>query len=222
MNHLCFSGEPACSGCNPCQACAKIVHERVLPGAAVAAGLDGSLLALVHVFAQSLHRVGIDPANLAQAHAGVPLSAVFGTAEAQAEAFVAGYQGAWGLLIRNMLADPTLGGRANTRLVSTPIAAAVDVSPPQATAPVPTVEAPRTPPPPSVDVPQAAPPPVMPIGPGAQPIENPTTAAYEAYVAQKNAPLPAPPPMTAPMDAEDIAAAALPAPESVNGIAVES
>ncbi len=194
MNHLCFSGEPACSGCNPCRACAEIVHERVLPGAAVAAGLDGSLLALVHVFAQALHRVGMDPANLAEAHAGVPLSAVFASAEAQAEAFVAGYQGAWGLLIRNMLADPTLGGRANTQLVST----VLQVSPVEPVAPV--IAA------------VVAPPPVA----SPQPI---TTAGYEAFV--QKAPPPAPSPMTVPMDAEDIAAAALPAAESSNGIAVE-
>jgi hypothetical protein len=162
--------------------------------------------------------VGIDPANLAQAHAGVPLSAVFPTAEAQAEAFVAGYQGAWGLLIRNMLADSTLGGRANTRLVTTPIALPVDVSPPQVTAveaAVPVVS------PPVAMVAQAPAQAEVPlVAPHAQPIVQATTEAYEAYVAQKNAPPPAPPPMTAPMDAEDIAAAALPV-EGANGVPAE-
>ena len=82
MQHLCFSGSPACSGVNPCVSCAEVTGERVLPAATIAGGLNGSLLALVHLFAQTLYQVeqryrcGVNPANLALSKLGIPLSTV--------------------------------------------------------------------------------------------------------------------------------------------------
>lgn len=40
--HACFSGSLACSGCNPCKACLKIIETQVIPRAMVWAGLNQS------------------------------------------------------------------------------------------------------------------------------------------------------------------------------------
>lgn len=41
-HHVCFSGSLACSGCNPCEACAVHVRRCVLPVAMIAAGFNQS------------------------------------------------------------------------------------------------------------------------------------------------------------------------------------
>ena len=123
MQHLCFSGSPACSGVNPCVSCAEVTGERVLPAGTIARGLNGSLLALVHLFAQTLYQVeqryrcGVDPANLALSKLGIPLSTVPASPEDQARAFHAAYREAWGRLVQGLSSDPGLA----SRVVRTPV-----------------------------------------------------------------------------------------------------
>ena len=40
--HICLSGNPACSGINPCDACHQVYTARILPKAMVAGGFNGS------------------------------------------------------------------------------------------------------------------------------------------------------------------------------------
>ena len=219
VHHLCFSGSPACSGCNPCVACADMVNERVLPAATIAAGLHGSLLALVHLFAQQLYRMGVDPANLALSQTGVPLSTVFAKPEDQIRAFLAGYREAWGRLIQSMTQDPTV----SARVIRTEVGSSADVMTEEAiqemlrgrgyAGPSPqTAEA--SPPPPVAASPAS---PASPSSPTVEPAPKPavpvSTASYEAFVKKAKESQPS---NTEPMDAEDVAAAAL-AVDTANG-----
>ena len=43
MIRMCLSGDPACTGIAPCDACEKALYERVLPRAMVAGGFNGSV-----------------------------------------------------------------------------------------------------------------------------------------------------------------------------------
>ena len=218
VHHLCFSGSPACSGCNPCVACADMVNERVLPAATIAAGLHGSLLALVHLFAQQLYRMGVDPANLALSQTGVPLSTVFAKPEDQIRAFLAGYREAWGRLIQAMTQDPTV----SVRVIRTEVGSSGDVMTEEAikemlrgrgyagqtpyTAET-GVEPPAAPPaPPAPPAPQT-------VEPAPKPVVPASTASYEAFVKKAKESQPS---NTEPMDAEDVAAAAL-AVDTANG-----
>lgn len=219
-HHLCFSGSPACSGINPCVACAEVQAERVLPAATSAAGLNGSLLALVHLFAQALHqieqryRIGVDPANLALSRVGVPLSTVFATPEDQVRAFHSAYREAWGRVVQSLGADP--------RVVRTPIGAppqqgvASPVSEPDARS---AVREAATVPAPAEESP-AAPVPAPDLGATTREVVD--TAAYEAFTsglsARKRGASAVGAAATAPaIGADDIAAAGIPSATLPNG-----
>ncbi len=227
MEHLCFSGSPACSGCNPCVACAEVQAERVLPAATVAAGLNGSLLALVHVFAQTLHqieqryRIGVDPTNLALSRVGVPLSTVFATPQDQVQAFYAAYREAWGRLVQGLTTDPALAARiVRTSVGGGPAAGNGPLQPMTPEEVLTTLRGGEIK---EQAAPAASPSPAAPSAPVAPPLAPaapPSSASYEAFV-QSRAEKTATPATGAPLEADDIAAAGAPAEPSalVNGAA---
>lgn len=114
--HLCFS-RPAkrwCSGVNPCPECMKHKKACVLEVALAAAGLDGAILADLHLFAAELARRGVDPLRLPGSHGSITL---FLTVEAQLQAFQDGYNAGWRRLqdamrgpLREMLSQTDLNG----------------------------------------------------------------------------------------------------------------
>lgn len=64
----CFSGDLACSGCNPCDGCAEMLRRRVNATALVASGLGGVLLVALQELANQLAMRGVDPAQWAPPH----------------------------------------------------------------------------------------------------------------------------------------------------------
>ncbi len=48
--HICLSGNPACSGVNPCEACHKVYVSTILPKAMVAGGFNGDRAQAVAFF----------------------------------------------------------------------------------------------------------------------------------------------------------------------------
>lgn len=58
--HICLSGNPACSGINPCDACHQVYTSTILPKAMVAGGFNGSraqAAAFFQAYAMARHEV---------------------------------------------------------------------------------------------------------------------------------------------------------------------
>lgn len=110
--HVCFSGSPACSGCNPCPECHAYVQEQVLPSAFIASRMNETLMTLHTVIGTLLER-GVDPVR----QMGLDLSRVFPTLEAQAEAFFVGLNEGWGRMHEGMRTNPA----TRSRLVASPV-----------------------------------------------------------------------------------------------------
>lgn len=198
--HVCLSGSPACSGINPCMSCAQAIEQRVTVPALVAAGLNGSLLSLVHLFARTLHEIeqrhhiGADPAALAVSRVGVQLSSVFPSVDAQVKAYRDAQREAWGKMLHGVSgADPTLSAQA----VKTPVeGAAVQPAAPSAEPTAATAAAAAAP---------AATAATTPATPA-------STTTYEAFVRQRKDKPQLPAEVAEPaITADDMAAAAVPA-----------
>lgn len=110
--HVCFSGSPACSGCNPCPECQAYVQEQVLPSAFLASRMNETLV-ILHTVIGSLLERGVDPVR----QMGLDLSRVFPTLEEQADAFFRGYVEGWGRMHEGMRTNPAM----RSRLVASPV-----------------------------------------------------------------------------------------------------
>lgn len=84
--HPCFGGYAACSGVNPCKTCQRVKRERVDSRAVVAAGLNGMMLAAVHVLANQVRQAGLQPEQILGA-AGVDPNILNAPPERQVQAF---------------------------------------------------------------------------------------------------------------------------------------
>ena len=113
QQHVCLSGTPACSGCNPCPECQAYVQEQVLPSAFLASRMNETLV-ILHTIIGSLLERGVDPVR----QMGLDLSRVFPTLEEQADAFFRGYVEGWGRMHEGMRTNPAIRARLQARVVS--------------------------------------------------------------------------------------------------------
>ncbi len=107
LYHLCFSGSPSCSGCNPCEQCEAVRIERVLTAVM---RVDGYLLHAAHGLAQALASLRVHPSQY-----GIQLP----TPEQQSDIVLGAYYEAVQRLHTEMASDPNL----RTRVVATPVVA---------------------------------------------------------------------------------------------------
>lgn len=112
VQHVCFSGSPACSGCNPCPECREYVQANVLPSAFLASRMSETLL-MLHSIIGALIQNKVDPGQL-----GVDLSRVFPTLEEQGDAFFAGNLEGWNRMHEGMRTDPAVRNRLQVRTVT--------------------------------------------------------------------------------------------------------
>lgn len=191
--HVCLSGSPACSGCNPCPECLHLVQDRVLPAALVAAGFNGTILQALHQCLQYLRENGVAPEMI-----GVQVPP-FAQPLEQSRVFFQGYLDGWRRLHHAMANDPTLRERIRMTDVSSLLnhslrPASASGGPPVAASGALVGQAPAPAPVPSPPAPAPAP---------------PVVAAPIVPVISRVAPAP---PVRV-MDAEEIAAAIVPTDE---------
>ncbi len=116
QHHACFGGYAACSGCNPCPNCSRVVAERVLVFAMKMAGLNGQTVADVQVMVDALRQRGVEPAQL-----GVRPDTLAVEPMHQVQAFWAAVDQGYSQLHQAMNDDPKLEVQLQITDVSGPV-----------------------------------------------------------------------------------------------------